>query len=357
MRIVLTGGGTAGHVTPHLAIIPELRREGWDIHYIGSENGIERELIGAVDGVCYHAIKTGKLRRYADAKNLTDPFRVIAGAGQSVKLLRELKPNVVFSKGGYVSVPVVYGAAMNGVPVLMHESDMTSGLANKICLPFAKVLMCTFPETAKEAGKKGMYIGAPIRPELLSGSREKGLKLFGFTDNRPVLLVVGGSLGAQAINRVVRKALPELTKCFQVLHICGNGNLDSSLEGLRGYVQSQYLNEEMADAYACADVIVTRAGSNTICEILALRKPSLLVPYPSTASRGDQEVNAESFLRRGFSRVLEQNDMTPETLVSHVVEVYRDRGELIDCMNREPVAKSLDKILEQIHLYARKDKA
>ena len=356
MRIVLTGGGTAGHVTPHLALIPKLQKEGWEIHYIGSENGMERELIGAIEGVTYHGVKSGKLRRYHDMKNFTDPFRVIAGMGQAAKLIRKLKPNVVFSKGGYVSVPVVYAAALNRVPTLIHESDMTSGLANKLSLPFAKVLMCTFPETAKEAGEKGLYIGSPIRDELLRGNRERGLKTFGFNDSRPVLLVVGGSLGAQAINRAVRKALPKLTQCFQVLHICGNGNTDSVYEGMQGYTQTQYLNEAMPDAYACADVIVSRAGSNTICELLALRKPSLLIPYPSTASRGDQEINAASFLRRGFSRVLEQSDLTPETLVERVVEVYRDRGELIDCMNREPMTHSVDRIMEQIHKYARKDK-
>ena len=328
----------------------------WDIHYIGSETGIERELIGKVEGVTYHAVKTGKLRRYRDVKNLSDPFRVVAGVGQATHLIHTLKPNVVFSKGGYVAVPVVYGAAFNRVPVLIHESDMTSGLANRLSLPFAKVLMCTFPETVKEAGKKGLYVGAPIRRELLAGDRERGLKLFGFTSNRPVLLVVGGSLGAQAINRAVRGALDDLTRCFQVLHICGKGNIDANYEGRRGYVQMQYLDEEMADAYACADVIITRAGSNTICEILALRKPSLLIPYPNTASRGDQEINAASFLRRGFSRVLEQSDLTPATLVERVVEVYRDRGELIDSMNREPVSRSIDRILEQIHKYAKADK-
>ena len=237
MKIVLTGGGTAGHVTPHLAIIPRLLKEGWEIHYIGSETGIEKDLIETIEGVTYHAIKTGKLRRYFSHKNFTDPFRVLAGAAQSIALLRKIKPNVVFSKGGYVSVPVVYAAALNRVPAIIHESDMTSGLANKLSLPFAKELLCTFPETAKEAGKKALYIGAPIRDELLSGRREKGMKLFGFNDNRPVLMVVGGSLGAQAINRAVRGALTELTKCFQVLHICGNGNVDGKYEGMRGDVQ------------------------------------------------------------------------------------------------------------------------
>ena len=354
MKIVLTGGGTAGHVTPQLAIIPKLLEEGWQIDYIGSEDGIERELISAVPGVSYHAIKTGKLRRYHDLKNLTDPFKVLHGASQATALIKSIAPDVIFSKGGYVSVPVVYGGALNGVPIVMHESDMTSGLANKVCLPFAKVLLCTFPETAAAVGKKGLYVGAPIRPHLLNGNRERGIKLFGFADSKPILLVMGGSLGAQAINRAVRGAITELTKRFQVLHICGNGNTDATYESMKGYVQTEYLNDEMADALACADVVVSRAGSNSICELLALRKPALLIPYPSTASRGDQVVNARSFLNRGYSRVLEQDELTPETLLKGVIDVYRDRGQLIESMSRSRSEDSVSKIIEQIKLYASK---
>lgn len=354
MKIILTGGGTAGHVTPHLAILPTLLKDGHEIHYIGTEKGIERDIIEKLPGVTYHIISAGKLRRYHDKKNLSDVGRVIKGIHQAKDILRALKPDVVFSKGGYVGVPVVIAAHRCHVPVLLHESDMTSGLANKLALPFAKVLMTTFPETAEEVGKKGMYVGAPIRRELMEGSREKGLKIFGFDNSKPILLVMGGSLGAQAINRAVRGALDELTQCFQVLHICGNGNLDYEYEGRQGYVQTQYLDNEMADALACADVVVSRAGSNSICELLALRKPSLLIPYPTDASRGDQVVNAYSFERRGFARVLEQKDLTTETLVKGIIEVYRNRGELIDSMNREPREESAQKVVQCIYKYAKK---
>lgn len=352
-RIVLTGGGTAGHVTPNLALIPQLLKEGWEVHYIGSENGIERTLLSEVPDVTYHAIATGKLRRYLDIKNLTDPFRVLYGVGQSIKLIRSLKPNIVFAKGGFVSVPVVYGARINGVPVLLHESDMTPGLANRLTVPFAKKLLCTFPEAAKLAGHKGECVGTPLRPELFSGRREEGIRLFGLRRDRPVLMVVGGSVGSQAINRALRAALPKLLECFQVLHICGKGNLDSSLEGTQMYCQREYLCEEMAHAYAVADILISRAGSNTLCEILALNKPSLLIPYPKDASRGDQILNARSFAERGLARVLYQEDMTPELLAKEIVSVYKDRGNLIDAMEKESSSNGLRNVLQYINQYAR----
>ncbi|MBR4235645.1 MAG: undecaprenyldiphospho-muramoylpentapeptide beta-N-acetylglucosaminyltransferase [Clostridia bacterium] len=356
MKIVLTGGGTAGHVTPHLAIIPKLLADGHDIYYIGTKDGIEHEIICALENVQYFSIHAGKLRRYHDWQNFTDVGRTLKGVYEAGRILRSVKPDVVFSKGGFVGLPVVAASALLGVPALVHESDLTSGLANKLCLPFAKVLMCTFQETAQAAGKKGVYVGAPIRPELLSGNRERGLKTFGFTGSKPVLLVMGGSLGAQAINMAVRGGLDELTHVFNVLHICGNGNIDFEYERRPGYVQTQYLTDEMADALACADLVVSRAGSNSICELLALRKPSLLIPYPTGASRGDQEVNAASFERSGFARVLEQKDLTSKTLLSKVIEVYRDRGELIEAMNREPVKNGNENIIKYIYQYAKKQK-
>ena len=303
-KIVLTGGGTAGHVTPNLALIPRLKNDGWEIHYIGAANSPEQELISTVDGVEFHTVSVGKLRRYFDLKNFTDPFRVIKGIAQATGIIRRIKPNVVFSKGGFVSVPVVYGAKLNGVPVVTHESDMTPGLANKLSAPFAKVECCTFPEAVKYTNGKGVHTGTPIRPEVLSGSREAGLRRFGFSENRPVLMVMGGSSGAQAINAALWRALPQLTGNFQVLHLVGKGNRNASFTGMDNYAQYEYLNEEMADAYACADIVVSRAGANALCELLAAHKPSLLIPYPKTASRGDQIMNAESFRARGLSHVM-----------------------------------------------------
>ena len=352
-KIVMTGGGTGGHVTPNLALIPRLMADGWEIHYIGAANSVEQELISKVEGVKFYAVSVGKMRRYFDPKNFSDPFRVLKGIAQAAKIIKKIKPNVVFSKGGFVSVPVVYGAKLNGVPVVTHESDLTPGLANKLCLPFASAQCCTFPEAVKYAKGKGVHTGSPLRPEVLSGNREAGEKAFGFSPNLPVLMVVGGSSGAQAINECVRKALPQLTQSFQVLHLCGKGNLVDELVGTKNYVQKEYLNAEMADAYACSDVLISRAGSNALCEILALRKPALLIPYPASASRGDQILNAASFEKRGLSRVLDQAEMTPETLVKHVIAVYHDRGSLYDAMAAETTANGVDNVLAQIYKFAK----
>ena len=352
-RIVLTGGGTAGHVTPNLALIPRLLEDGWDIHYIGAADSPEQALISQVPGVTFYAVSVGKLRRYFDLKNFSDPFRVIRGIAQSSRIMRALKPGVVFSKGGFVSVPVVYGAKLNGIPVVIHESDMTPGLANKLCAPFASVECCTFPEAVKFTRGKGVHTGTPIRPDVLSGDRNSALRRFGFNSHRPVLMIVGGSSGAQAINTVIWQTLPRLTENFQVLHLCGKGNLNASFSGAENYAQYEYLNEEMADAYACADIVVSRAGSNALCELLACRKPALLIPYPKSASRGDQLLNAESFRARGFSHVLMQEDMTPDSLVKAIETLYHDRGNLYQTMAAEPTANGIDAVLEQIYKYAK----
>ena len=349
----MTGGGTAGHVTPNLALIPRLMDDGWEVHYIGAANSAEQELISKVSGVKYYTVSVGKLRRYFDPKNFSDPFRVLRGIRQATGIIHKIKPNVVFSKGGFVSVPVVYGAKLNGVPVVIHESDMTPGLANKLCAPFAKVECCTFPEAVKYTKGKGVHTGTPIRPEILNGSRAAGFREFGFVEGRPVLMVVGGSSGAQAINAALREALPQLLQTFQVLHLCGKGNFNASFAGLDNYTQREYLDAEMADAYACADIIVSRAGSNALCEILAARKPALLIPYPMSASRGDQVMNAESFRARGLSHVLMQEDMTPETLTDAIVKLYHDRGTLYEAMDAEPTGNGIDAVLDQIYKYAK----
>ena len=353
-RIILTGGGTAGHVTPNLALIPRLLKDGWDVHYVGEANSVEERLTASIEGVTYHAVSCGKLRRYFDLKNFSDPFRVIKGIAQATSLIRKLKPDVVFSKGGFVSVPVVYGAKLNGVPIVCHESDMTPGLANKLTAPFANVMCCTFPEAAKLAGAKGLYTGTPIRPEILKGNRANGLKRFGFKDGIPVIMITGGSSGAVAINEAVRGALPKLTQCFQVLHLCGPGNFNASLEGTKNYTQCEYLDEEMADAYACADILLSRAGSNTLCEIAALRKPALLVPYPKGASRGDQIINAQSFVDRGLAHQLLQENMTPETLYEHIIKLYASRGELYEAMRNEPAGNGVENVLKEIYKAAKK---
>lgn len=347
-KIVLTGGGTLGHVTPHLALIPHLKEMGYEIHYIGSEKGMEVEKIAAVPGVHYHPVKTGKLRRYFSWQNVTDPFRVLAGAFQSAALMRKIRPDVVFSKGGFVAVPVVLGAWLHRIPVVCHESDLTPGLANRLCKPMARRIATTFPECAAALGPKAEMTGTPLRPELFRGSRAKGLSLLHFDGSKPILLMMGGSSGAQAVNKALRQALPQLTRQFDVAHLCGKGNLDASLEGTPGYTQMELLSDDLPDALACTDLVLSRAGSNALCEFQALGKPMLLVPYPKGASRGDQILNAQSLARRGLCRYLLQENMTAESLVAALNETWADRDTLIAALRAAPPADGTCRVLELI---------
>ena len=350
-KIVLTGGGTAGHVTPNLALIPHLQKNGWEIHYIGSADGMERSLIEPL-GIPYYTVSVGKLRRYADLKNLSDPFKVLKGIGEARKIIHKIKPNVVFSKGGFVSVPVVYGAKLCGVPVVTHESDLTPGLANKLCAPAARAVCTTFPETAKSV-KHGTYTGTPLRDDLFTGDKAHGLSRFGLSGKKSVLMITGGSLGAQAVNACVREALPQLLPDFDVLHLCGKGNLDPACDKYDGYKQIEYLSDGMNDAFAVSDLLISRAGSNTLCEILALKKPALLIPYPKGASRGDQIENAASFEKRGLSLVLDQSEMTKETLVQKVKELAKKKEALISAMEKEPDGNGLSAVLSLIEANAK----
>ena len=348
MKIVLTGGGTLGHVTPHLALIPQLQAEGWEIHYVGTAEGMEADKIRSVPGITYHAVKSGKLRRYFSWQNFVDPFRVIAGAFQSAHVIGKIKPDVLFSKGGFVAVPVVFGAWLHRVPVLCHESDLTPGLANKLCKPFAKKIVTTFPECAQALGEKGECVGTPLRPELFRGDRDRGLALFGFDGRKPVLLMMGGSSGAQSVNAALRAALPALLPDFDVAHLCGRGNIDAALEGTPGYRQIEFLDAELPDALACADLVLSRAGSNALMEFQALCKPMLLVPYPKGASRGDQILNAQSLERRGLCRVLLQEHMTAESLTEALRRTWEDRDSLVAAMRKAPPADGTERVLALI---------
>lgn len=331
-RILLTGGGTAGHVTPNIALLPRLRELGYDISYMGSYEGIERKLIEELQ-IPYYGISSGKLRRYFDPKNFTDPFKVLKGCMEARRIIRKLQPDVVFSKGGFVSVPVVLAAAHYKIPVILHESDMTPGLANRICIPSARKVCCNFPETLSHLPKqKAVLTGSPIRQELLTGDAVKALRFTGLTPDRPVLLVMGGSLGATAVNEAVRSILPRLLKEFQVIHLCGKGKVDPSLSALSGYVQYEYIQDELKDLFALSDIVISRAGANAICELLALRKPNLLIPLSAAASRGDQILNARSFERQGFSLVMEEEAVTPEALLAAVHQLYENRTSFTDAM-------------------------
>lgn len=344
-RIILTGGGTAGHVTPNIALIPELRERGYDIQYIGSYNGIEKDLIEPF-GIPYHGISSGKLRRYFSVQNFTDPFRVLKGLGEARKLVRSLKPDVIFSKGGFVSVPVVIAGKQNKVPVIIHESDMTPGLANKLAIPSATKVCCNFPETMNSLPQeKAVLSGCPIRQELLSGNKIAALDLCGFTSDKPVILVMGGSLGAVAVNNAVRAALPELLEQFQIVHLCGKGKMDETLTKTKGYKQFEYINKELRDLFALADIVISRAGANAICELLALHKPALLIPLSANASRGDQILNARSFEKQGFSMVLEEEEVTKETLLDAVHKLYDNRNTYIEAMRSSGQQDSIQTII------------
>ncbi|MCI8639792.1 MAG: undecaprenyldiphospho-muramoylpentapeptide beta-N-acetylglucosaminyltransferase [Coprococcus sp.] len=353
-RIILTGGGTAGHVTPNIALIPRLKELQYDIYYIGSYNGMEKDLI-VTHRIPYYGISSGKLRRYFSVKNFTDPFRVLKGFGEANALIRKLKPDVIFSKGGFVSVPVVFAGKRNHVPVIIHESDMTPGLANKISIPSADKVCCNFPETLKALpDKKAVLTGSPIRQELLSGEPQKARTFCGFQDKRPVILVVGGSLGAAAVNRAVRNILPEILKEFQVIHLCGRNKLDASLKDLEGYAQFEYIQDELKDLFALSDIVISRAGANAICELLALHKPNLLIPLSANASRGDQILNARSFEQQGFSMVLEEEALSDELLLSSIHKLYESRDTFSRAMKHSSQQNSIETIVSLIESAAQK---
>lgn len=346
-KIVLTGGGTAGHVNPNIALIPFLKEKGYHISYIGSKDGIEKSLITPLD-IDYYEISTGKLRRYLDFKNLTDSFRVIKGISDATSIIRKIKPNIIFSKGGFVSVPVVIGGHFNKVPVIIHESDISPGLANRISIPFAKKVCATFPEALQNIPKdKAILTGTPIREELFKGSKEKGLKLCNFKNNKPIILIMGGSLGSVKINTVLRECLDNLLLDFNIIHLCGKNNLDNKINK-EGYYQLEYATNELKHLLAISDLIVSRAGSNAICELLALKKPNLLIPLSKNASRGDQILNANSFKKQGFSVVLYEEELSKNNLIENIHNLYNQKRNYINTMNSSSLNNAIDKILEQI---------
>ncbi|MBQ9031628.1 MAG: undecaprenyldiphospho-muramoylpentapeptide beta-N-acetylglucosaminyltransferase [Parasporobacterium sp.] len=331
-RILLTGGGTAGHVTPNLALVPYLRQAGFEIEYMGSYEGIEKGLVEAA-GIPYYGISSGKLRRYLDVKNLTDPARILKGLHEARRYMKTHRPDVVFSKGGFVSVPVIMAASERRIPIVIHESDLSPGLANKLSIPRATRVCFSFPETSRYLSQsKSVHTGLPVRQELMNGSREEGLAMTGFDGNRPVLTVIGGSLGSLVVNEAVRASLPDLMQDFQVIHICGKGKTDPSLDHLAGYRQYEYVNEELPHLFAASDLVISRAGANVINELAALKKPSVLIPLGTNASRGDQLLNAESFRKRGFSAVIKEEDLTADALASTVRTVYTNRASYIETM-------------------------
>lgn len=332
--IILTGGGTAGHVSLNEAIIPSLIETGYNVHYIGSHDGIEKELIGnAFPNLPYHSISSGKLRRYFSMKNFSDPFRVLTGVMQAFALIKKIKPSIIFSKGGFVSVPVVVAAKLANVPVVVHESDVTPGLANKLALPFASHIFTVFKETMKHLpNDKATCTGSIIRQQLFDGNKERGLSLCGFTEEKKVLLVMGGSLGSVVINDALRENLHELVENYQIIHLCGKGNLDDRFSSLAGYKQFDYVTTELPDLLYASDYIVSRAGSNSIFEFLALHKPMLLIPLSAAKSRGDQILNARLFKQQGFAHVLDEESITKASFLRAIKNLETHADEIQDRM-------------------------
>ncbi|SDC63881.1 UDP-N-acetylglucosamine-N-acetylmuramylpentapeptide N-acetylglucosamine transferase [Pelagirhabdus alkalitolerans] len=352
-QIVLTGGGTAGHVMVNLAIIPILKQDGWKIDYIGSKKGIERDLIENLEGITYHPISTGKLRRYASIENFKDPFKVLNGIRQATMILHRLKPQVIFSKGGFVSVPVLMASRLKGVPAIIHESDITPGLANKLAMPFAKRILATFPETLDHLSKeKAKWIGAVIRPELFEGDQGAGLKMADLDRSKPVMMVMGGSAGSKRLNEAVREQLDTLLATYQVIHICGKDHLDSTIHR-RGYKQFEYVNKGLPDLLAATDVVVSRAGANAIFEFLALKKPMLLIPLSRQASRGDQILNAKAFEKQGYAHVLYEEDLNDQSFIKKVNGLTKNKDQIKNAMNQYERQDATQRVIDELYQLAK----
>ena len=347
-KIILTGRGTAGHVMPNLALIPDLKANGFDIAYIYAKGGMEEEIVKG-SGLRNYAISAGKLRRYFSLENLKDPFKIIKGYFQSRKILKKEKPDIVFSKGGFVSVPVVYAASSLKIPVVLHESDFSPGLANKLSIPKARKICASFEAALNHLPeKKAVLTGSPVRKEIFEGSREKGLQFTGLEGNKPILLVTGGSQGALEVNKAIDLSLKDLLEDFDIIHLRGKGKLNPENEQISGYRQYEFIGEELPDIFAVTDIVVSRAGANTIFEFLALGIPSLLIPLPLEASRGDQILNARFFEEKGFSMVLEQKDITPETLKSSIKRLYEKSDDLKKNMSLSSIKNGTKAVVDVI---------
>jgi len=344
--VVFTGGGSAGHVTPNMALIDHVQRLGWHCEYIGSKLGIERKLIKTIN-IPYHAIACGKLRRYFSLKTFVEPFKIMTGVVQAYRLLGRIKPDVIFSKGGFVAFPVVVAAWLHGIRVVIHEADFSPGLANRLSFPFASDICVSFPQTEQAIGEKHKVhvTGLPLRANLMCGSAVRGRKLCGFSDAKPILLVTGGGLGAQRINQALRDALNQLLDTFQVIHICGEGKVVPELD-CEGYKQFAFVHEEYADLLACANCVVSRAGANAIYELLALTKPHVLIPLSKKNSRGDQLENANHFSELGLSVVLFDEELSAKSLTHAILELWQGHSHFELALNHYPVPQATEAIAE-----------
>lgn len=342
----MTGGGSAGHVTPNVALIPSLKKEGYEIVYVGSFQGIEKGIIEKTN-IKYYGISSGKLRRYFNLKNFSDPFRVVKGFFEAYSIIKKEKPSVIFSKGGFVSVPVVMAGYFNKVPVVIHESDMTPGLANKLSMPYCTKVCVTFPECLHHFSKdKVVLTGSPIRAELLNGSKIMGKKFLNFKEEKPILMIIGGSLGSKVVNDATLKELDDILISYNVVHICGKGNVKDTYNNLQGYRQYEYLEDELKDVMNASDIFISRAGSNVIFELLALKKPNILIPLSKESSRGDQILNAESFKKSGYSKVIIEEELQQINLKEEIDILFREKEGYISNMQKSPLKNSVEEIIK-----------
>ena len=349
-KIVFTGGGSAGHVTPNIAIINEVKNQ-WDIHYIGSETGIERDLIKK-NGIQYYGISSGKLRRYVDFENIRDIFRVVKGYLEARKLLKKIKPSLVFSKGGFVTVPVVLAARTLNIPILIHESDITPGLTNKISKRFATKIFTSFEEAKKYFPEdRTIVTGSPIRREIRAGNAKKGRDYLGFNAELPILTVMGGSLGSKSVNEAIRNTLEILLRKYQIVHICGKNNVNEEMTMITGYSQFEYINEMLPDVLAATDIVVSRGGSNALFEFLALKKPMLIIPLRLNQSRGDQILNAHAFQQKGYSMTLMEENLNSETLVENIDTLYLNKMTFIANMRGSKRNEALRVLVDEINAF------
>lgn len=313
--IVFTGGGTAGHIMPNIAIMEELKNR-YKIYYIGS-SGMEKNIISKYQYVTFLEIPSVKFNRSLTPKNLLIPFKLISCTKQAVKHLKAIQPSVVFSKGGYVSLPTALGASMLKIPIITHESDLTLGLANKIISKVSKVICCSFQPTAQNVGKKGKYTGSPIRKKIINGNKNVPITKHKIDTSRPTILIIGGSQGSQAINNVIWDNIPLLTNQYNIIHIVGKKNLRKDIVA-KNYFQLEFV-DDIENYLALADIAISRAGSNTIFELIATNTPMILIPLPKTkASRGDQVDNAKYFADKGLAIMIEQHNMNINTLINKI---------------------------------------
>lgn len=323
MRVLLAGGGSGGSTAPVLAVAEELRRrKPCEFLYVGTATGPEHELVASL-AIPFRTVQTGKLRRYWSPQNLVDLVRIPLGLAESLALVRSFRPDVAFAAGGFAAVPPLLAASLLRVPTVIHQQDVEPGLANRILAPFATVVTVTFPSSVAHFPRsKTRVTGNPVRGEILAGSREEAVRLFGLREGLPIVLVTGGGTGALRLNQLTAQAAPTLISACQILHITGRGKGIDAPDLRGGYRQLEFLAEGMGHALAVADLVVSRAGLSTLTELAALGKPSLLIPMP----RSHQNANASAFSLGGAAVVLQEEGLAADQLAEAILALLRDPG-------------------------------